>query len=448
MKILVLNGSPKGAMSITLQTVRYLAQCFPTDSFETLHVGRDIKKYERDFAPALTALNNADLILFAYPVYTFLVPYQLHRFLELLKASGADLQGKLSAQISTSKHFYHITAHRFIAENCGDMGLAYLGGLSADMDDLLTEKGRLQATDFWERLHFCAANDLVQPPCNPSIHAPREPYKPVLSSVAKKDGYTAVILTDSLDPDGSIAAMIEDFTRAFPYQTKVVALAEFPFKGGCLGCFHCASNGTCVYSDGFDAFLRREIQSADAIIYAFAIRDHSMGATFKLYDDRQFCNGHRTVTMGKPVGYLMIGDYFGESNLQTVVNGRSEVGQNFLAGVVSDKGDRAQAIQNLVLSLSYALLHKTVQPQNFYGVGGAKIFRDLIFTMRGLMREDHRFYKAHGFYDFPQKQWGTILKMQVVGALLAVPSVQKKMGGRMNAEIIKPYEAVIRSVSK
>ena len=34
-----------------------------------------------------------------------------------------------------------------------------------------------------------------------------------------------------------------------------------------------------------------------------------MGPLFKCYDDRQFCNGHRTVTMGAPQGYLISGPY-------------------------------------------------------------------------------------------------------------------------------------------
>ncbi len=38
------------------------------------------------------------------------------------------------------------------------------------------------------------------------------------------------------------------------------------------------------------------------------------------------------------------------------------------------------------------------------GVGGMKIFRDLIFGMRGgVVRDDHRFYKERKLYDFPQK---------------------------------------------
>ena len=54
-----------------------------------------------------------------------------------------------------------------------------------------------------------------------------------------------------------------------------------------------------------------------------------MGARFKMYDDRQFCNGHRTVTIGMPVGYLVSGCYSVEKNLQTIIEGRANVGQNF-----------------------------------------------------------------------------------------------------------------------
>ncbi|MEG1304961.1 MAG: iron-sulfur protein, partial [Oscillospiraceae bacterium] len=79
----------------------------------------------------------------------------------------------------------------------------------------------------------------------------------------------------------------------------------------------------------------------------------------------------------------------------------------------------------------------------YLGVGGTKIFRDLIYVMRGLMREDHRFYKKNKIYDFPQKKVGTILKMKFVGSLMSFEFVRKKMGSKMNDEIIKPYKKAI-----
>ena len=84
MNILVLNGSPKGEYSITLQTVRYLEKLNPQDNFTVLHVGQRIKALEKDFAPAIEAIECADVLLFSYPVYTFMAPCQLHRFIELM----------------------------------------------------------------------------------------------------------------------------------------------------------------------------------------------------------------------------------------------------------------------------------------------------------------------------------------------------------------------------
>ena len=152
MKILVLNGSPKGKYSITLQHTRYLEKLYPQHSFEVLNVGQKIKSLQKDFSAAKTAIEKADLLLFSYPVYTFIAPCQLHKFIELLKAAKIDLSGKFATQITTSKHFYDMTAHRYVQDNCGDLGLKFIKGLSADMDDLLTEKGQKEAKDFFDFL--------------------------------------------------------------------------------------------------------------------------------------------------------------------------------------------------------------------------------------------------------------------------------------------------------
>lgn len=224
-------------------------------------------------------------------------------------------------------------------------------------------------------------------------------------------------------------------------------LREFPFSGGCLGCFGCAVTGKCVYKDGFDEFLRTKIQSADAFVYAFTISDHYTHSSFKCYDDRQFCNGHRTVTHGTPIAYLISGEYQYESNLRMIVEGRSEVGGNYLCGVATDEGNTAADIRTLADSLVFALEKKLSRPANFYGVGGMKIFRDLIYIMQGMMKADHKFYKEHGIYDFPQKQKKRILQMKLVGALISIPSVQKKMKGQMNQYIIGPYQKVVEQAA-
>ena len=90
MNVLVINGSPKGKTSVTLQHTRYLEKCFPSDSFTVLHVGQKIRKYQKDFSEITAEIEKCDLVLFSYPVYTFICPSQLHKFIELCKENKVD----------------------------------------------------------------------------------------------------------------------------------------------------------------------------------------------------------------------------------------------------------------------------------------------------------------------------------------------------------------------
>ena len=361
MQVLVINGSPSGKNSITLQTVLFIEKHFKKTEFRYLHVGSGIHAIEKSFAESEEALRSADLLIFAYPVYTFLVPSQLHRFIELIKEHGVDLSGKYATQLTTSKHFYDTTAHQFIEDNCDDLGLRYITGLSADMEDLLSKKGQTEALKFfryvcWNMKHglyeparyaissqdtvgagscssglpdpqdtatdtnsneLKATQDTAADPGSNGLTPPQDtatanPNSNELMSsldtvndgspspeVSAKDTSKRIVVITDLPADGSgtaLADMIDRFRESVSCTCDVVNIREFPFKGGCLGCFHCAADGTCIYKDGFDSYLRNNIQTSDAIVYAYTIRDHSMGSRFKMFDDRQFCNGHRTVT--------------------------------------------------------------------------------------------------------------------------------------------------------
>ena len=446
MKILVLNGSPKGKNSITLQTVLYLQKKNPHHTFEILHVGQKIKSLTKDFTPALEAIRNADMLLFSYPVYTFIAPCQLHSFLSLMKQHGADVAGKIATQISTSKHFYDVTAHRYIQDNVQEMGMHFIRGLSADMEDLPTKKGQQEAESWFAHLVWSAENRYFEP-YFPSVSTDPVPVTVPEENFEGKHG-DMVIIADLKPEDTQLAGMVSRFRSKLPYATRVFNLREYPFKGGCLGCFRCAVSGKCVHKDGFDEYLRTKIQTADSMVYAFSIEDHSMGALFKTYDDRQFCNGHRTVTIGMPVGYLISGNLSKEENLRTIIEGRAQVGSNILAGIATDEADTDAAIDAFAANLAYALEHKNTGPQNFYGVGGMKIFRDLIYQMRGFMRADHKFFKSHGQYDFPQKQWPKSLAMYLIGAMMANPKLHSKMDGKMNEGMLIPYVKVLKELDK
>lgn len=446
MKVLVINGSPKGKNSVTLQTVLYLQKVFPNDSFTFVEAAQKIRKYEKDFSAVKEAVSDCDLILFSYPVYTFLVPYQLHRFIEFMKENQIDIGGKYAAQISTSKHFYDVTANKFIEENCQDMKLKYIGALSADMDDLLKEKGQKEAEDFWKYVRFCRENDIYVKPLNLTKKASAKYERQLTDSAEKKTDKLVTVVTNCKD-DESLSNMIDDFVSVLPYSSKVININSFRFDGGCLGCLNCASTGKCVWKDGFEDVLRGEIQSSDAIVYAFTIDCHSMGSSLKLYDDRQFCNGHRTVTVGTPAGYIVNGDLDCEPNLRMVLEARCNCGENPLAYIAHDTQNMKVEIETLSKKLTFMLEENIAPIKNFYGVGGMKIFRDLIFTMQGFMKEDHRFYKKHGMYDFPQKKLGTIIGMKALGLAMSVPKIQKEAKAQMSKAMVMPYQKVIDKAS-
>ncbi len=364
-----------------------------------------------------------------------------------MKTHGAKVQGKLATQVSTSKHFYDITAHRYIQDNVQEMGMHFLRGLSADMEDLTIPEGRKEAAAWFDHFVWAAQRKFYAPYFPQGAPTPAVPVTVPQAAAGEKPG-DVVIIADLHPEDAQLADMVARFRSQLPYATRGVNLQEYPFQGGCLGCFRCAVSGKCVYKDGFDAYQRNQIQTADAMIYAFTIRDHSMGSRFKMYDDRQFCNGHRTVTIGMPVGYLISGNYSRETNLQTILEGRAQVGRNILTGIATDERDTDAAIDALTRELTYSLTHKNTGPQNFLGVGGMKIFRDLIYQMRGFMRADHKFFKAHGQYDFPQKQWPKSLAMYLVGAMIASPKLHSNIGGQMTEGMLMPYKKVLEDMGK
>ena len=386
-----------------------------------VHAGQRAAALLKDLSPLTEKMKGADLILFSYPVYTFLVPSQLHALIERMKEENLSFDGKYMTQVTTSKHFYDVTAHRFMKENCTDLGMTCLPGLSADMEDLLCEKGRGQALDFFRHILWSMEG------------------KPDLP--LKKGPFDIMVVTDLKEEDTGLKEKIALFRECISgSRVRVENIRDFPFAGGCLGCMNCAPDGKCIYRDGFDTYLRNRIQKADAIVYAFTVRDHSMGSLFKKYDDRQFCNGHRTVTAGSPLAYIVNGDLSREENLRMLLKARADMGGNYLAGIGADEA----SIRDTAACLVYALETDYKVPQTFYGVGGSRIFRDLIFQMQGFMKADHKFFKQHGLYDFPQKRKGTILGMYLVGTLFSNSKLRRKAAPRIREGMVSSYRRVLK----
>jgi NAD(P)H-dependent FMN reductase len=155
MKILVLNGSPKGESSITLQYVRFIQKQFPQHEMRVFHVSQLINKLERDkaaFQEIINEVRSSDGVLWAFGVFVLAVPSQYMRFIELISERGVEdtFRNKYTAVLSTSIHFFDHTAHNYMRAVCEDMNMNYAEALSLDIIDMMKESERRNLTIFAE----------------------------------------------------------------------------------------------------------------------------------------------------------------------------------------------------------------------------------------------------------------------------------------------------------
>lgn len=446
MKVFVINGSPKGDNSVTLQSVKYLKKCFTDDEFGVYGVAKKLYSLKKGdgIEELKKEIEKSDIILVSYPVYTFLAPSQLHAFFEAMEDNGIDFCGKYVTQFTTSKRFFDVTAHSAVKNAVAALKGRFIDGLSADMEDLLKKNGREELTEWWKYVGFCVENGICADFDSEEIPQSTKKYVSVKEQTEKSEDKRILVLSER--GNDSLDAMVKDFCAVTPYVTDVMYVEDLGMKNGCLGCLKCTLFNHCAIKDGFEEKLNGTINRYDAIVTAFGVRLHTVGSEIKKFYDRQFVNGHRPVTADSPCGYIISGNIEKESALKQYLEAKSAVGGNPLCGIVCDADkDTEKEIENLSRKLCYALENGLKANTNFYGKGGTVIFRDMIFVMRGLMKEDYAYFKSHGFFDgMPHKQKGKIIGIKLLGLAARNKKINEKMPDMMTKGMLKMYEKYIK----
>ncbi|HEX2926098.1 MAG TPA: NAD(P)H-dependent oxidoreductase [Ruminiclostridium sp.] len=111
MQFVVLNGSPKGDISVTMQYIKFIQASFKQHRIEIINIAQGIKKIEKDenyFKEILDKVNSSDGVIWAFPVYVFTVHSNYQRFIELLfeRNALAAFKGKYTFILTTSIHFF------------------------------------------------------------------------------------------------------------------------------------------------------------------------------------------------------------------------------------------------------------------------------------------------------------------------------------------------------
>jgi len=458
MKIVVLNGSPKGNQSVTLQFVRFLEKKYSQHTFQIFQIAHDIRKIETEealFNKIIANVSEADGILWAFPLYYFLISAQYKRFIELIweRNKEGTFQDKYTAAISTSIHFFDHTAHNYIHAICDDLGMKFLGSYSADMYDLTKKTEQKNFLIFGDQFLKGIEKAVATAREYPSLQTNHFRYVPQGSSqpVAKQSNKDVLILSDGTTSQTNLGLMIEKLKKCFSQGAKVVNLSDIAIKGGCLGCIRCGYDNTCIYEgkDEFTTFFNETVRKAPIIVFAGSIKDRYLSSMWKLFFDRSFFNNHSPYLLGKQIGFLVSGPLGQIPNLQQILEGYTELQQGNLVDIVTDEYEQSSEIDGLIEGLGYRLIEYStigyMKPSTFLGVGGRKIFRDDIYgRLRFPFQADHASYKKRGAYDFPQKDYKARITSAILMLLTKIPAMRKEIyNKRIVEEMVKPLKKIV-----
>ena len=451
MHILVLNGSPKGEFSITLQYIKYLEKVYTAHYFKILHVSQKIKKLEKNreyFNEVLKDVESADLILWIFGLWVLAVPAQYMRFIELISENNAGpaFKGKYTAAISTSIQFYDHTAHNYIRAVCEDLEMQFIDGISFYMLDLMKEPKRKDFLVFAENVFRVREEEAPTTRIFTPLVFNGFDYHPTENADKVSTGKKILVITGEAEKNHNLDLMVEHFRDSFDEKPELIDLNGIHIKGACLGCMQCGYDYTCHYNDGFREFYNTKVRRADILVFAGTMKGRFLSSLWKTFFDRAFFWTHTPSLPRKQIAYIISGPVSQNQNLLQMLEGHVAARQSAnLVDIVSDESADSKNIDGLLGRLAWQAVRYAeedfVRPQNFLGVGGHKIFRDEIFGhIRSVWQADHRYFRKHGLYDFEQKKTG--LRIINFFLLLAckIPSFRRKYYKNIRKFIAGRYE--------
>ncbi|HPK53298.1 MAG TPA: NAD(P)H-dependent oxidoreductase, partial [Smithellaceae bacterium] len=270
MKIAVLNGSPKGRASVTMQYINFLQLKNKNVDFLIFDVAQKIKELEVDekaFGGIIREISTADAVIWAFPLYFFLVSSQYKRFIELVFARNAAFafRGKTAAVLSTSINFFDHTAHNYMNAVCDDLQMKYAGSYSAEMNNLLKAGERRRLQLFGELFLRAIQDGSPAIRNNRPLAASPIDYQAQELMPVQAQGVKILIVVDDINKNTNLRRMVENLQKTFSPAAQLVQLIDIDIKGGCIGCLQCGMDNRCVYEgqDGFVDFFNSRIKSAD-----------------------------------------------------------------------------------------------------------------------------------------------------------------------------------------
>jgi multimeric flavodoxin WrbA len=458
MNIVVLNGSPKGMTSVTMQYVQWLQKKFSRHKFTIFSICHDLKRLEENeeaFREVIKEVEAADGVLWAFPLYYMLVHAHYKRYIELLFERGArpSFEGKYAAILTTSIKFFDHTAHDYIHSISDDLGMTFVGSYSALMYDLLQAPERDRLVLFLDGFLQAIAAQAAFPRQFQPVLAHEFRYEPGGPGArADMPGKKILVITDAEDAAGNLARMTGRLLGAIQGNVTMVNLHEIRIRGGCMGCLQCGLDNECVYRDKDEIWETYDrLKAADVVILAGTIRDRYLSSRWKLFFDRGFYMNHVPIFRDKQVVWLVSGQLAQLANLRQILEGYMACQRANLVAIVTDECTESPRLDRLLDCLAARLAASAavgyLAPDTFLGVAGRKIFRDELWgNLRMVFQADHRYYRSRGLYDFPRRSLKTRVVQGSMMLLTRIPSFRREFRRHLKDEMVRPFQKVLEDL--
>lgn len=452
MKITVFSGSPKREDSISLQYLKYIVKHNPEHVFSIFHIGSDInliKNGKDEFNLIIESVKNSDAVLWVFPVYHYLVPAQLKEFIELIfdTKSSDYFRGKYSSSIITSIHFYDTLAENYIHAVSEDLGMKYIPGFLAKMDDLKNSDGQSALLAYSKNLLSSINNSYIVTKVYNSNMKTIKPYIPVsFEKNSKNSDFKITLITDCSPNSENLKNMITTFISCCTNKVTVINLDEVETKGGCTGCCRCGYENKCIYNDEMDTLLNNFILKSDAIVIASEIKSRYLGWQIKRLFDRTFTFGHTPIFENIKFLYLISGEFSNSHLLKYEIEARSSIGKYSVVDIVTDEFLSSEELDLHLKQAGNSLIESiknNKQPlKNFHYLAGQKIFRDFVYLMKFVFRADHLYYKKHNLYDFPQKKFKIRFINRFLLILLKIKPFRNEFEKRIKPSMVSELKKI------
>ena len=456
MKFVVLNGSPKGDISVTMGYIRLIEANFKQNEFKYINVAQLISKIEKDsqlFDSIIEEIKNCDGVIWAFPLYVFTAHSNYQRFIDLVFERGVQpaFAGKYTFALTTSIHFYDHTATNYINAVCDDLDMVFVDYFSPKMYDVENQMTRQNLINFMQ--HFI---DCIKDKVTFSKNYSQVKYIPVdytpLQTKCKIDSKNKniVILAEHLE-NKNVKDMVYKFKDCFTQNVELLTIADFGIRGGCLGCMKCGYNYSCVYEgkDDYTKVYNEKLKTADIIIFAGTIKNRYLSSDFKRFLDRAFFNTHTPSLSGKQIGFILSGALSQNANLRQIFDAFVQWQQSNLVAFITDEVQTIELLDSQLEALAQNAVKLSninyIKPANFLGVAGAKIFRDDIYgDIRFPFVADYKAYKASGTFDFPHKKYISRIRNSIFALMVKIPSFRKEIyNNQIIPSMVQPFQKYI-----